>query len=494
MSGGHGEETFLGELGEKVGKKTVGFNIFNLHEFVDWLGEWGVSRALILVILFLGLLSILSLEIPNLPLFAFEWMVGTAPVWTPVVLVIGAFRIWVWYVQSLFLAGRKPVLLEMKVPRDITKSPRAMEVALTNLWLSSGEASFLDRAWKGQVRPFFAFEIASFGGDVHFYIWCWGSMKEFVEQAIYGQYPEVELYEVEDYASKFKYDPDKHWCFPTDWSKLPQGKFGKYGDGKFDRIDCYPLRTYIDYELDKDPKEEHKVDPLSTIIEFMSSIQPQEQAWISLVIRRGGKYGILSTGDRDDDWRKATKDEVDKWRSRGAIVSQQALEAVQHELQTSGAHEGSGRQPQPRPSWMQNQIMQSMERNVSKLPFEFIGHGVYITTGQPRGPYFTSLRWIWKPYGNPTYMSYLRPQRWGNPFDYPWQDFHGYRRNVLMPRRFFDVYRRRAGFHTPWVFPSSILTVEELATLWHPPSATVQAPGLERIPSTKSAAPANLPK
>ncbi len=108
-----------------------------------------------------------------------------------------------------------------------------MEVALTNLWLSSGETTFLDRGWKGQVRPIFALEMASFGGDLHFYVWCWGTMRNFVEQTIYGQYPEVELYEVEDYASKFKFDPEKHWCFATDWRKEPPGKAGKYGKGKF---------------------------------------------------------------------------------------------------------------------------------------------------------------------------------------------------------------------------------------------------------------------
>lgn len=484
------DKTFLEELGKKVGKPTVGFNIFNLHEFVDWCEGWGISRALVLGIIFCGLFWVLSLEIPDIWLFSFEWIVGTAPIWAPIVLLIGAFRIWVWYSQSLFLAGRKPVLLEMKVPRDITKSPRAMEVALTNLWLSSGETTFYDRGWKGQVRPFYALEIASFGGDVHFYVWCWAAHRAFMEQAIYGQYPEVELFEVEDYASKFKLDPKKHWCFAADWRKEPHSRGDKYGKGEFSGVDAYPLKTYVDYELDKDPKEEFKVDPMGTILELLGSLQPQEQMWISLVFRRSGKYGILITNDRDDEWRKKVKDEVDKLRVQAAVVRPEIQEDV---LGHAGEHTMQ-RVPQIRPSWMQGQLMQSMERNVSKLPFEVIAHGVYITSGEIRSPFFTSLRWIWKPYGNPSYSSYLRPRRWHSVFDYPWQDFHGYRRNHVIPRRFFDCYRRRGGFHTPWVLPSNILTVEELATLWRPPSRTVQTPGLERIPATKAAPPQNLPK
>src|SRR6185312_9358786 len=301
---------------------------------------------------------ILSLEIPHLSLFAIEWMIGTAPIWVPIGLLIGGWRIWVWYVQSLFLAGRKPVLLEMKIPREITKSPRAMEIALTNLWLSSGETTFLDRAWKGQVRPYWALEMASFGGDLHFYIWCWSNMRHFAEQAIYGQYPEIELYEVEDYAAKFQLDPKKHWMFGTDWRKEPHQKGGKYGHGDFSGTDAYPLKTYIDYELDKDPKEEFKVDPLATILEFMGSLQPQEQIWVSLVFRRCGKYGILSSKERDNEWREKVKLEVDKLRVQAAVVKPDIVEQVL-------GHTGENvRPPQIRPSWIQNQMMQSMERNL----------------------------------------------------------------------------------------------------------------------------------
>lgn len=473
-------------------KKIFGFGILKLSGhggFIDWIGEWGVSRCLVLIIMFCALMGVLSLEIRDLPLFTAEWLIGLAPIWLPFGLIAGSWVLWIKYVQSHFLAGRKPVLLEVKMPREITKSPRAMEVALTNLWLSSGETTFIDRAWKGQVRPYFSFEMASFGGDIHFYIWCWGAQRAFVEQTIYGQYPEVELFEVEDYASKFELDPHKHWCFATDWSKAPLGSLGTYGSGKFDRIDCYPLKTYVDYELDKDPKEEHRVDPIASILELLGSINADEQIWISLVIRRCGKYGILLTHGRDDEWRDATKQEVEKIRTRAAIVPREILKA---EMKKMGLEEDA-RPPQVRPSWMQAQVMQSMERNLSKLPFELNGHAVYITTGSPRSPFFTTMRWLWKPYGNQNFSSYMRPTRWHAPFDYPWQDFHDYRRNNVTARRFFDMYRRRGGFHTPWILPSNVLTVEELATLWHPPSATVQAPGLERIPATKSAPPANLP-
>ena len=139
-------------------KKWTFTDLSSLPKFVSSVaGEWGISRALILSVLFIAEYLWLLHLIPHLPLYTFNWLVGTAPIWLPVILVMGAWRVWLWYVQSLFLSGRNPVLLEMRVPREITKSPRAMEIAFALFSISSGETTFIHRAWKGQVRPFFSF-------------------------------------------------------------------------------------------------------------------------------------------------------------------------------------------------------------------------------------------------------------------------------------------------------------------------------------------------
>jgi hypothetical protein len=143
-------------------------NLLDLHGWTDWFGGWGMSRALFLWALFAAEYLWLMHLIPHLPLYTFNWLIGTSPIWLPVILVMGAWRVWIWYVHSLFLSGRNPILLEMKVPREIDKSPRAMEIAFSLFSISSGETTFIHRAWKGQVRPFFSFEMASFGGRYTF--------------------------------------------------------------------------------------------------------------------------------------------------------------------------------------------------------------------------------------------------------------------------------------------------------------------------------------
>jgi hypothetical protein len=436
---------------------------FDLDELVEWVGGWGISRALFLGILFIGMLSILARQIPNMPLFASEWLVGTAPVWLPLVLVVGAWKVWIWYIRSNFLSKVRPILLEVKMPREVMKSPRAMEVALSNLWINSGETTFFNRWWNGSVRPFFSLEITSFGGEVHFFIWAWERYKNVVESAIYAQYPEVELHEVEDYALKYQFDAerDTHYC--TDWRLEP-------------RNDAYPLRTYVEFELDKDPKEEFKVDPLAQMLELMSSLKPAENMWIQIIFTQNkDKRRSRKSFTGESRWENLLKDEVEEIRRQSFIKP-------------------PGGTIRPMASWRQTEQMRAIERNLGKVPFDVGLRGVYFAENKHfHRPNFTALRWIWRPIGNPQYLNHLRPRRWHSPFDYPWQDVNDYRYK-LTSRRFFDAYRRRSFFYTPWITPYNTMSSETLATMWHPPSRAVAAPGLQRIAATKAEPPPNLPK
>ena len=56
--------------------------------------------------------------------------------------------------------------------------------------------------------------------------------------------------------------------------------------------DVYPIKTYIDYGLDKpDLKEEFKIDPMTSVLEYMGSLKKGEQAWIQILMQchRKGK-------------------------------------------------------------------------------------------------------------------------------------------------------------------------------------------------------------
>lgn len=448
---------------------------WDLHTVTDsFIGDaWGISRCLFLSVVFWAMMGILWIQIPSLPLFSFGWLIGTAPIWAPIGALIVAWKVWLWYSHGSFLAKRDTCLLEIKFPRELVRSPRAMENALSKLWTDSGETTFFNRVWQGQVRPIFSLEIASFGGSIHFYIWCWRPWRPNVEAMMYAYYPEVEISEAEDYASKFKFDPETQECFPTDWRLEP-------------RTDAYPIKTYVDFELDKDPKEEYRIDPLAEVLERMSVLRPDEQMWIQFVItmcrdvrrKKGGT--ILQTEPR---YESLIKEEIDNLLKETSPKNPNDREA-------DDAWKSFARVPRYR----YTQLVQSMDRQMGKHPFNVGSRGVYISDADKfNAAGYTGIRWIWRPVGNPQYGNQMRPRRWGNPFDYAWQDYGDFRWR-LMQRRFFDTYRRRSHFYSPWIFPHNMMSTETIATMWHPPNGSIVTPGLERIPAKRAEPPSNLPK
>ncbi len=439
-------------------------HLTSLHSFVEWCADWGISRVVILGGMLLPLtLALLSL-LPQTPILTVSWLFMTLPVWGPVGLGLGFVRVWHWYVQSLFIATRKPVLMEMKIPREVYKSPRAMEIVFDSIWTSGGETTFIDRFYDGKMRPFFSFELVSLGGEVHFYFWCWRPMKDVIETALYAQYPEVEIVEAEDYASKFVYDPNEYDMFGND--QILEG----------DETGVMPIRSYIDYELDKDPKEEFKIDPLAQVIEVLSTLKQGEQAWIQIIIsscKGGSRKKFLELVNK----------RVTKIRKE-ASLNPGKEDAPEDDEKKYGAF--------PRPTWIQNQQVEAIQRHATKkLYFTGIRLCYIAKISAYRGEVRSAIRWIFLPFTN-EYMNWIRPKRWHGPFDYPWQDFQGIRWRITS-RRFLDAYRRRSFFYPPWVTPHSVMSAESLASIWHPPGSTVRSPGLQRISSTKSEPPPNLP-
>ncbi|MEK7098402.1 MAG: hypothetical protein AAB908_00710 [Patescibacteria group bacterium] len=443
----------------------------NLHKVVHVLGEWYVSRALLLITLYISLVFVAETTFPDIFLLAGSWILFALPVVGVVAGYKGFEGAWLWYAQSYYIYTRtNPVLLEVKMPAEILKSPRAMEQVLTSFWIRAGTTTFIDRGYYGGVRPYASLEIASLGGSLHFFIWCRKQYQNILEAAMYSQYPEVEIVEVEDYASKFQYDPHKHHCFVTDYvyDNIHQ---------KGGVTDVYPIKTYHEFEIDEEEPEEHTVDPYSSVLEVLSAMNSEEQAWVQIIIR----------GYMGKEWQKEMHHEVERIREEAS--QQIAVDPETGKEVTKLSF--------PRPTELQKEQMHAIERHMGKLPFDVCLRGIYIApAGKMRSAEYTAFRWIWRPFNNPNYLNALRPRRAHNDFDYLYQDWGQGPNGVrwqLATRRYFDAYRRRQGFHPPWTWPDLHMSAETIATLWHPPSVVVKPPGLEKIHVGKAEAPHNLP-
>ena len=233
--------------------------------------------------------------------FIYKIIIGLLPVVGVILLGYIAWKFWVHYVQQDFISGIDFVLLEIVPPRDVLRSPKAMELFITNALYHFSYKGGKEEYWQGAVWFWFSLEIASIDGQVHFYVRTPTRVRGLIETQIYAQYPQAQVKAVEDYTLAVdEITPESAW---NGWGC----------EFKLLKPEAYPIRTYIDYGLDEDPKEEYKVDPISPVIELFGSLQKGEQMWLQIVITPSKKaYHTKGTWFGKHDWVVEARDEMFK--------------------------------------------------------------------------------------------------------------------------------------------------------------------------------------
>jgi hypothetical protein len=389
------------------------------------------------------------------------WLFFFAGVWVPIIFFEWAWGMWVRYVRYAWYMKEPKILLEIKLPAETMKSPLAMELVLTGLYQTSGEGTPIDRYWLGKARPWFSLEIASVDGEIHFYIWTFKSQQSIVEANIYAQYPDVEIHEAKDYTEAVFFDPAKY--------DIMGCRFEATGP------DPLPIKTYVDYGLDKDPDEEFKVDPMAPLLEFMGSIKKGHQAWVQIVIRAHTAEKTPTNEKYPDHWKDEAKELIEEIMKEGVIESEDDEEPAKTPRLTSG----------------QKDRIEAIERSVSKYAFDAGVRIIYIATKDifdkgNGGGLMGSLKQF-----NAPHLNGFKPAE-PMSFDYKWQDWTG---RKLLKRKIehFGAYCYRGFFHYPFMSKHTVLNTEELATIYHFPGSAVRTPNLKRIPSKRADAPSNLP-
>lgn len=432
-------------------------------------GNFGIrTHPWIIFFVGLSLLLMASLFMPSIAWFAFQFVLFLAPLWLPLVLVNGAFRARQILSQSEFIASQKYVLLEIVPPRSISKTPLAMEAFLGALHQTGGESTWYAR-WQGKMRPWFSLEMASFEGQVHFFIWTRANFRRLIESQLYAQYPGVQIVDAPDYSRFISGKP---------------GEWDVWGcDYKHTDADPLPIKTYVEYGLDKTQKEPEQVDPLANLIEFLASAGKGEYVWMQFIVRahKGEKY---KKGPKYS-WKDEAKTMVDK---------------IRDETRSEYVDPATGKKMPgfPNPTKGQMEKIAAIERNVSKLGFDVGGRGVYLAKPESFNPIMiTGLISAFKAFHSEGWNG-IRGAGWLMRFDdYPWE----FRPDKLKNRyrtALVEAYRRRQFFFDPFGWGISpeegmVMSTEELATIYHIPSRAVETPSLGRIQSATAEAPVNLP-
>lgn len=391
---------------------------------------------------------------------SFGLLINTAIYWVPPALLAVLWIMYIHYVRAKFWAEKDWVLLEIRLPKLVLKTPQAMETALA-AFNQGYDGTIYDQIRKGFQRAFFSLEMVSLEGKIHFYIRTDRFFKPIIETQLYSQYPDLEIYEVDDYMLNFKYYGD--------------GEYKLWGtETELRKDDIYPIKTYIDYKLDKPGvEEEEKIDPLSLVAEALGSLGPGEYGFIQINIQAAKdkiKYSGLF-GKEKKEWKKEGEAAVNKLMKRD-VDKEEGMNFAKFQISPG-----------------EKEIIESIERNIGKTPFDTGIRLMYMARAENHNRLNENvIRNILVPFNSLNAFKGVN----GTGFPFPWQD--PFKTRVQTKKRImFDAYRKRSWFYPPYVRKPFVLSAEELATIFHFPGGVVTTPTLGRIDSKKIEPPANLP-
>lgn len=411
------------------------------------------------------------LNSPAIPIL--KYIYGLAPFWAPILLAFLSWKLWIHYVNIHFLSGMKWILLEVRIPKDVYKSPLAMEIALGNaLYQTGGTGTWIAKYWEGKLRNWFSLEIVSIEGNVFFFIRTPAQFKNIIEAQIYAQYPKAEISEVDDYINNVPVHKN-----PKEWSI-----FGT--EFVLTKADPYPIKTYVDYGLDKSVgllEDQQQIDPITSTMEFLGSLGAGEQIWIQILVRGADDKRFPKPGEwfGGQGWKDIAKEEIKTLKAK---------------------HKGDKEKPGEPMTKGDQEVISAIEKSMSKLGFDCGIRAIYVARKDNfKGTHIAALTGIFRQYGST--LNGFKPTN-VTGFDYPWQDFSGVRSQKIKAE-IFDAYCKRSYFYPPHASQRVagvsvdrkpfVLTTEELATIYHFPGRVSETPSFKRIESKKSEPPVNLP-
>jgi hypothetical protein len=413
-------------------------------------------------------------------ILSFWWL------WLAIILYPAAKYLYLWTIREInFYNKINWVLLEIKPPATIEKTPKAMENVFHTIWtLYDPPATIRDYWLKGQWLLYYSLEIVGRKGEMHFYIRTPKTHKSLVEYALYAEYPDIEIKEVEDYVKKF--------------GELPNEKYDIWGtDQRLTKPDVYPIRTYTYWETEMS-RPEKITDPFSTLFEHLTGLEEDEECWIQIKISPSANelrpYSKEAQKVVNEIMKRAVAKEAGTleslhfskapWDILDVLVEGSPIPERTAQPETPGFDIGLMKL-----SPGETEVLRAIEENIGKYFYEANIRFLYIANREifspPRGvaplvgffSQFSSLN-----------LNGLAPDKTKTKV-MPW--FFEKRRLFMKKRKLYRYYASRMW---PWHRAPYVFSTAELATLFHFPSKQI-APsiGIPRIEVRKGAPPPNLP-
>lgn len=420
------------------------------------------------------------LSVTSFPLLAAQALLFVG--WIPIfgVIIWGLTHIWMDFKQGKYNANLKYQLLEIRVPQGSINTPKGMENFFMNLAGTKSAITWRETWLIGKFQPQYSFEIVGSEGNVRFYIRAIDKYRDLVEAALYAQYPEAQITEVEDYST----------VVPREYPHEEYDLFGS--EMVLSNKSYFPIRTYKEFEHQGEKDFRFK-DPLLPIIELMGKMREKEHFWIQFIITPPDKQTLAKEGAEylnammGKEKKKAPSlfeglAEGVLWFPKGIITQVTGMEF-------------SGKSVEDKKDDFRMFRMTGQER----LMMDAVAEKISKTT------YKTKIRWI---YAGPrkTFRKGMMAgsakglfgafsHQYLNGFslhvpatprdDYIWQAWSMAKKQRILINRY---QKRIGGEGASW----QILNVEELATLFHFPAADARTPVLSNVTARRAEAPEEL--
>lgn len=422
---------------------------------------------------------------------SFELITTVGWVFFLVLILVILKDFWLVRITSNYINSLKWVTLEVSIPKENIRSVKSMEQVFAVVY--GGMFSFglrLSQKYiEGMMENWASFEIVGSTSGIRFYIHVIENNRNLIETAFFSQYPNAEIKEVEDYTKVLP-------------KNLPNKEYDIFGtDIILERDDAYPIKTYFDFEDDSE-EEDKNVDPIASIIEAISGLKQNEFVWIQLLVQ--------PTGNEWAEKSKALVEELvgnrSKSKKRGIISG--SGEFLQNltvaPLRNPEWSESPGEQKETFRMYTpgEQEVLKAISRKASKRAFNTILRFIYIDEKEEfTATNVQSIMGAIQQFATVD-MNSLRPNRktFTKKSVVSKIPIDAYRKRLLEKRKkqIYRAYIERAIPHkylSPFTFSlkTSILNIEELASIYHPPTVVVKAGKLQPVGFKKGEPPVDLP-
>ncbi|MCL5004816.1 MAG: hypothetical protein M1170_02660 [Patescibacteria group bacterium] len=408
----------------------------------------------------------------------------------PAILFVLFWELRLRFIRRAFIKKMDFKIMEVKIPKNIFITAKAMEQIFAAMYsiYSFGAFKNWEKYVLGKVETFASFEIEGSSAGVRFYIYHPARLRKLIEVAIYAQYPNAEIHDSFDYAKSTPIH-------------LPNSEYEVWGTNFIlNRENYYPIKTYAYFE---ETEEEKRIDPLAHIVEVISNLKEGERIWYQVIIAGTGK----PTGN---DWQKEGEDKISEIAGRKKEDKNKFSVWGEFNMWVANFFKApftdvnwgeEKKEEKPASKFLtpvEQNIVKAINGKTAKLGFETVIRIIYIDQKEAFTPLnIASILGTFQQFGASDINSFKPGGEITGVGNFLSKISSRYKKMMEFTKKraiYFAYINRRFG-KTNWEkkekFP--VLNTEELATIYHFPSLTIETPQLRRLDTKKGGPPKGLP-